>query len=52
MKIWDKFKAKPVLNVENILSVLPSQEFSIGLFDPSGLFPKVGLLTGFSSEEN
>ena len=44
-------QSKTGINVEDILSVLPSQEFSIGLFDPSGLFPKVGLLTGFSSEE-
>jgi len=42
---------KTGIDIDNILAVLPSQEFSLGLFDPSGLFPKVGLLSGFSSEE-
>ncbi|MEA1939314.1 MAG: DUF3352 domain-containing protein [Candidatus Caldatribacteriota bacterium] len=44
-------QSKTGIDIENILSVLPSQEFSIGLFDSSAIFPKVGLLTGFSSEE-
>ncbi|MEA2022582.1 MAG: hypothetical protein U9N08_08990, partial [Candidatus Caldatribacteriota bacterium] len=47
----EQVQSKTGIDIENILSVLPSQEFSIGIFDPSGLFPKVGLLTGFTSEE-
>jgi len=47
-----QIRNKTGVDVEGILSAIPSQEFSIGIFDPAGLFPKVGLLSGFYSLEN
>ncbi|GAI71643.1 unnamed protein product, partial [marine sediment metagenome] len=40
-----------IYNREKTIYSWPAKEFSLGLFDISAIFPKVGLIAGYSSEE-
>jgi hypothetical protein len=42
---------KSGINIEKTIYSWPAKEFSLGLFDTSAIFPKVGLIAGYSSEE-
>ena len=42
---------KSGIDIEKNIYSWPAKEFSIGLFDTSAIFPKVGLIAGYSSEE-
>ena len=42
---------KSGIDIEKTIYSWPAKEFSLGLFDTSGIFPKVGLIAGYSSEE-
>jgi len=42
---------KSGVDIEKTIYSWPAKEFSLGLFDTSAMFPKVGLITGYSSEE-
>ena len=42
---------KSGINIEKTIFSWPAKEFSLGLFDTSAIFPKVGLIAGYSSEE-
>jgi len=42
---------KSGVDIEKTIYSWPAKEFSLGLFDTSGIFPKVGLIAGYSSEE-
>jgi len=42
---------KSGVDIEKTIYSWPAKEFSLGLFDTSAIFPKVGLITGYSSEE-
>ena len=46
-----QLRTKTGIDIEGILSAIPSKEFSLAIFDSAGFFPKVGLLTGFHSME-
>jgi len=42
---------KSGVDIEKTIYSWPAKEFSLGLFDTSAIFPKVGLIAGYSSEE-
>jgi len=42
---------KSGVDIEKTIYSWPTKEFSLGLFDTSAIFPKVGLIAGYSSEE-
>lgn len=42
---------KSGIDIEKTIYSWPAKEFSLGLFDTSAIFPKVGLIAGYSSEE-
>jgi hypothetical protein len=42
---------KSGVDIEKTIYSWPAREFSLGLFDTSAIFPKVGLIVGYSSEE-
>ena len=42
---------KSGVDIEKTIYSWPAKEFSLGLFDTSAIFPKVGLIVGYSSEE-
>ncbi|MFH1648792.1 MAG: DUF3352 domain-containing protein, partial [Patescibacteria group bacterium] len=42
---------KSGVDIEKTVYSWPAKEFSLGLFDTSAIFPKVGLIAGYSSEE-
>ncbi len=42
---------KSGVDIEKTVYSWPAKEFSLGLFDISAIFPKVGLIAGYSSEE-
>jgi len=42
---------KSGVDLEKTIYSWPAKEFSLGLFDTSAIFPKVGLIAGYSSEE-
>jgi hypothetical protein len=42
---------KSGIDIEKTIYSWPAKEFSLGLFDTSAIFPKVGLVAGYSSEE-
>jgi hypothetical protein len=42
---------KSGVDIEKTIYSWPEKEFSLGLFDISAIFPKVGLIAGYSSEE-
>ena len=42
---------KSGVDIEKTIYSWPAKEFSLGLFDISAIFPKVGLIAGYSSEE-
>jgi len=42
---------KSGVDIEKTIYSWPAKEFSLGLFDTSTIFPKVGLIAGYSSEE-
>ena len=42
---------KSGVDIEKTIYSWPTKEFSLGIFDTSAIFPKVGLIAGYSSEE-
>jgi len=42
---------KSGVDIEKTIYSWPAKEFSLGFFDTSAIFPKVGLIAGYSSEE-
>jgi len=42
---------KSGIDIEKTIYSWPAKEFSLGLFDTSAMFPKAGLVAGYSSEE-
>ncbi len=42
---------KSGVDIEKTIYSWPAKEFSLGLFDASAIFPKLGLIAGYSSEE-
>jgi hypothetical protein len=42
---------KSGVDIEKTIYSWPAKEFSLGIFDTSAIFPKVGLIAGYSSEE-
>ena len=46
-----KVQEKSGVDIEKTIYSWPAKEFSLGLFDTSAIFPKVGLIAGYSSEE-
>ena len=42
---------KSGIDIEKTIYSWPAKEFSLGLFDTSAIFPKVGVIVGYSSEE-
>jgi len=42
---------KSGIDIEKTIYSWPAKEFSLGLFDTSAIFPKAGLIAGYSSEE-
>ena len=46
-----KVQEKSGIDIEKTIYSWPAKEFSLGLFDTSAIFPKVGLIAGYSSEE-
>lgn len=42
---------KSGVDIEKTIYSWPAKEFSLGLFDTSAIFPKMGLIAGYSSEE-
>jgi len=42
---------KSGVDIEKTIYSWPAKEFSLGVFDTSAIFPKVGLIAGYSSEE-
>ena len=42
---------KSGIDIEKTIYSWPAKEFSLGIFDTSAIFPKVGLIAGYSSEE-
>ena len=42
---------KSGIDIEKTIYSWPAKEFSLGLFDTSAMFPKAGLIAGYSSEE-
>lgn len=42
---------KSGVDIEKTIYSWPAKEFSLGLFDTSAIFPKAGLIAGYSSEE-
>ncbi len=44
-------KEKSGVDIEKTIYSWPAKEFSLALFDTSAIFPKVGLIAGYSSEE-
>ena len=42
---------KSGVDLEKTIYSWPAKEFSLGFFDTSAIFPKVGLIAGYSSEE-
>ena len=46
-----KVQEKSGVDIEKTIYSWPAKEFSLGLFDISAIFPKVGLIAGYSSEE-
>jgi len=42
---------KSGVDIEKTIYSWPAKEFSLGLFDTSAIFPKVGLIAGYASEE-
>ena len=42
---------KSGVDIEKTIYSWPAKEFSLGLFDTSAMFPKLGLIVGYSSEE-
>lgn len=46
-----QIQEKSGINIEKSIYSWPAEEFSLGLFDKSAIFPKVGVITGYSSEE-
>jgi len=42
---------KSGIDIEKTIYSWPAKELSLGLFDTSAIFPKVGLIAGYSSEE-
>jgi len=46
-----QIQEKSGVDIEKTIYSWPAKEFSLGLFDTSAIFPKVGLIAGYSSEE-
>ena len=46
-----QIQEKSGVDIEKTVYSWPAKEFSLGLFDISAIFPKVGLIAGYSSEE-
>ena len=46
-----KVQEKSGVDIEKTIYSWLAKEFSLGLFDTSAIFPKVGLIAGYSSEE-
>ena len=46
-----KIQEKSGVDIEKTIYSWPAKEFSLGLFDTSAMFPKLGLIIGYSSEE-
>jgi len=46
-----QFQEKTGVDIEKTIYSWPAKEISLGLFDTSAIFPKVGLIVGYSSEE-
>ena len=42
---------KSGIDIEKTIYSWPAKEFSLGLFDTSAMFPKAGLIAGYSSQE-
>jgi len=42
---------KSGIDIEKTIYSWPAKEFSLGIFDTSAVFPKVGLIAGYNSEE-
>ncbi|GAG62156.1 unnamed protein product [marine sediment metagenome] len=50
-KSVQQVQEKSGVDIEKTIYSWPAKEFSLGLFDISAIFPKVGLIAGYSSEE-
>jgi hypothetical protein len=50
-KNLQQVQEKSGVDIEKTIYSWPTKEFSLGLFDTSAIFPKVGLIVGYSSEE-
>jgi len=46
-----QIQEKSGVDIEKTIYSWPAKEFSLGLFDTSAIFPKAGLIAGYSSEE-
>ena len=46
-----QIQEKSGVDIEKTIYSWPAKEFSLGLFDTSAMFPKLGLIIGYSSEE-
>jgi len=50
-KNFKQVQKKIGIDIEKVIYSWPVKEFSLGLFDTSAIFPKVGLIIGYTSEE-
>jgi len=50
-KNMQQIQERSGIDIEKTIYSWPAKEFSLGLFDTSAIFPKVGVITGYSSEE-
>lgn len=50
-KYFQQAQDKIGIDIEKVIYSWPAKEFSLGLFDTTAIFPKVGLIVGYTSEE-
>ncbi len=50
-KYFQQAQDKIGIDIEKVIYFWPAKEFSLGLFDITAIFPKVGLIIGYTSEE-
>lgn len=50
-KYFQQAQDKIGIDIEKVIYSWPAKEFSLGLFDTTAIFPKMGLIVGYTSEE-